>query len=85
MAQMTVRKLDDRVYRHLKRRAKANGRSLEAETREILSNEAARDVAMVKFAQWSKAVRAKQKVPKDWDSTAMIRADRDSDYKAGRE
>jgi antitoxin FitA len=37
MAQMLIRKLDDDVLRRLKARAKAHGRSAEAEARELLS------------------------------------------------
>jgi len=36
MAAVTIRKLNDDAYRELKRRAKAKGRSAEAEMREIL-------------------------------------------------
>jgi plasmid stability protein len=36
MAAVTIRKLNDDAYRELKRRAKARGRSAEAEMREIL-------------------------------------------------
>ena len=36
MAQLTVRNVDDRVIRALKRRAAEHGRSAEAEHREIL-------------------------------------------------
>ena len=42
MAQVLIRQLDDDVVDALKRRAKASGRSLEAELREIL-REAASD------------------------------------------
>lgn len=42
MAQVLIRQLDDAVVAALKTRAKANGRSLEAELRAIL-NEAATD------------------------------------------
>jgi antitoxin FitA len=38
MAQILVRNVDDRVKASLKRRAKRNGRSMEAEVREILSD-----------------------------------------------
>jgi antitoxin FitA len=37
MGQIIVRKLDDDVLKRIKARAKANGRSAEAEVREILS------------------------------------------------
>ena len=38
MAQILIRNLDDRVKARLERRAKRNGRSMEAEAREILRN-----------------------------------------------
>lgn len=38
MAQILVRNLDDRLKTRLQRRAKRNGRSMEAEAREILSD-----------------------------------------------
>jgi plasmid stability protein len=41
MASITVRNLDDDVKRRLRKRAAENGRSLEAEVREILSKTAA--------------------------------------------
>lgn len=40
MAQILVRNLDDRVKARLQRRAKRNGRSMEAEVREIINNAA---------------------------------------------
>jgi plasmid stability protein len=40
MAQILVRNLDDRVKVRLQRRAKRNGRSMEAEVREIINNAA---------------------------------------------
>lgn len=36
MAQLLIRKLDERVKTRLQRRAKRNGRSMEAEAREVL-------------------------------------------------
>jgi plasmid stability protein len=76
MAQMTVRDLPDEVYRLLKARAKSANRSLEAEVRTILT-EATRKLAAEDFIAWSREFRAKQKLPKDWDSLAEIRAGRD--------
>ena len=38
MAQILVRNLDDRLKARLQRRARRNGRSMEAEAREILSD-----------------------------------------------
>jgi len=40
VAQILVRNLDDRVKARLQRRAKRNGRSMEAEVREIINNAA---------------------------------------------
>lgn len=37
MAQILVRKLDDKIFARVKSRAKANGRSTEAEVREIIA------------------------------------------------
>ncbi len=37
MATLTIRRLDDEVYERLRERARSNGRSLEAEAREILA------------------------------------------------
>lgn len=76
MAQMSIRNLDDKCYAALKVRAKNNKRSLEAEARAILE-EAARVEHIREFITWSDAIRAKQKIPKDWDSTAEIRTARD--------
>jgi plasmid stability protein len=38
VAQILIRKVDERVKARLKRRAKRNGRSMEAEVREIINN-----------------------------------------------
>jgi antitoxin FitA len=45
MAQLLVRNVDDRLKGKLQRRAKRNGRSMEAEVREILHNALRRDEA----------------------------------------
>jgi plasmid stability protein len=37
MGQMLIRKLDDKVIKKIKARAKANGRSAEAEVRDLLT------------------------------------------------
>ncbi|WP_416898743.1 MAG: FitA-like ribbon-helix-helix domain-containing protein [Minwuia sp.] len=44
MATVTIRRLDDQVMAQLKRRARLQGRSLEAELREILMAAAAQDM-----------------------------------------
>src|SRR5690348_8266336 len=43
MASITIRNLDDEVKRRLRRQAAENGRSLEAEVREILNRSASAD------------------------------------------
>jgi plasmid stability protein len=43
MAQILVRKVDERVKSRLQRRAKRNGRSMEAEVREIIHNALTRE------------------------------------------
>ena len=40
MAQLLIRKLDERVKTRIQRRAKRNARSMEAEARELLTNAA---------------------------------------------
>jgi plasmid stability protein len=45
MAQLLIRKLDERVKTRIQRRAKRNGRSMEAEAREILVNATLREEA----------------------------------------
>ena len=43
VAQILIRKVDERVKTRLQRRAKRNGRSMETEVREILNNAAAEE------------------------------------------
>jgi antitoxin FitA len=50
VAQILIRNLDDRVKARIQRRAKRNGRSMEAEAREMLTNASlAKDRAPVGF------------------------------------
>jgi hypothetical protein len=51
MAQVIIRNLDPETVEALKARAKRNGRSLEAELREVLSERVARD-AREEFLDW---------------------------------
>ena len=77
MASVTIRNLDDGVVERLKSKAKDNGRSLEAELREILSTEARR----ASTKEWlAEADHIAAMTPKDrpqTDSTILIREDRD--------
>jgi len=72
MAQLTVRKLSRQIIDRLKRRAAANGRSAEAEHREILRQ--ALLPAEGTFAERARAMR--QRFASAIDSTDTIRADR---------
>jgi plasmid stability protein len=77
MAQLTVRKLDEEIVAALRRRAAANGRSAEAEHREILRKALLEDQSTASFLEASRRLRARLKTTVD--STAVIRADRDRD------
>ena len=72
MAQLTVRKLPRQIVDSLKQRAAVNGRSAEAEHREILRQTLLR--ADGSFADRARAMR--QRVSSSIDSTDTIRADR---------
>lgn len=75
MAQLTVRKVSDEVVGALKRRAAANGRSAEAEHRDILR-------ASLLGAEEDFAARAevlRRRMRSSVDSGETVRADRDRD------
>jgi antitoxin FitA len=75
MSELTVRNVSAELVRSLERRAAANGRSAEAEHREILR------AALVEggkhFASRAKALR--RRLRSTVDSSEFIRADRDRD------
>lgn len=75
MRQMTIRKIDDQIYERLKKRARAAGRSLEAEARAILGQAAMLDKQ--EFARRATAIRNSLAGRYKGDATAMIREDRD--------
>ena len=72
MAQLTVRKLSRQIVDSLKQRAAANGRSAEAEHRQILRQTLLR--ADGNFADRARNMR--QRFSSSIDSTDTIRADR---------
>jgi plasmid stability protein len=77
MAQVLVRNLDVRVVEGLKRKAALHGHSLEQELRDILA-ESARWSADERVAA-ARRIRAMTPAgPKQTDSTALIREDRDN-------
>jgi plasmid stability protein len=78
MAQLTVRNVDDRVVRALKRRAADHGQSAEAEHREILRRALLQeDRTRESVAARARALRRRLK--SGIDSADLIRADRDRD------
>lgn len=76
MARLTVRQVTDEIVRELKLRAAANGRSAEAEHREILRR--ALLGTSEDFA--ARAARLRERLVSSVDSTDVIRADRDRDF-----
>ncbi len=77
MANLTIRNLDDKVVERLKKKAKDNGRSLEAELRELLKQAANRKSPEELLAI---ADRISAMTPDDveqTDSTKIIREFRD--------
>ena len=76
MARLTVRQVDDEIVRELKLRAAANGRSAEAEHREILRR--ALLGGSEDFA--ARAAKLRERFVSTVDSTDVIRADRARDF-----
>jgi plasmid stability protein len=78
MATLTIRSIDDALYGRLRQRAKANRRSLEAEVREILSENAPPHDALIEdLAAFHEEMVAKHGyLP---DSTGLIRKMRDEE------
>ena len=78
MATLLVRDLDDELVRLLKQRAKSHARSAEGEHRAIL--EAALRPGGESFTARARRLQQALRGRINSDSTAVIRADRDSDY-----
>jgi plasmid stability protein len=81
MAQVLVRRLDDDVVRRLKAKAAANGRSLEAEARAVLTEAAGPSYAEI--AEQAAALRARTARAADGDSVQAVhegRAELDSKW-----
>ena len=78
MATLTIRRLDDEVHARLRERARANKRSLEAEVRTILENQAGQVVDLVDdlLEFHSEMIRKHGVLP---DSLPLIRAQRDAE------
>jgi antitoxin FitA len=66
LAQILIRKVDERVKSRIQRRAKRNGRSMEAEAREILTNASlAEEMSTVGFGTASVALFSGQGIGLD--------------------
>jgi plasmid stability protein len=76
MATVTIRNLDDAVVRKLKRQAKTNHRSLEAELRALLSEEARKRGQLQAFRQRADRIVAMTPRKRQTDSTLLMREDR---------
>ena len=77
MATLTIRNLDDKTVERLKRHARQNGRSLQAEVRHILNN-AAQTLTQKEF--WARADAIAAMTPRDiaqTDSVTLLREERD--------
>ena len=78
MAQLTIRNVDDRVVRALKKRAAEHGRSAEAELHQILREALLEDELDINgFAELTASLR--KRLHSETDSTEIIRADRERD------
>lgn len=75
MAQVLVRGLDDKLLARLKKQAKSNKRSLEAELREII--ESGVSPSRAEFVQAARKLREELKGKIFTDSVDLIREDRD--------
>lgn len=77
MANLTIRNLDDAVVKRLKFLAKQNGRSLEAEVREMLKQAAGRKTREELLAISDRIAAMTPKDVEQTDSTKIIREFRD--------
>ena len=77
MAKLTIRNLDDEVVKRLKKKAKDNGRSLEAELRVLLSETANRLTGKEARALADRIAAMTPEGVKQTDSAELLREDRD--------
>lgn len=76
MAQVLVRGLDDEVVKRLKARARAGGRSLEAELRAIVESAAEMDARLEATRDLSARLRRRLGGRAHSDSAEIVREDR---------
>ena len=77
MANVTIRNLDDAVVEEIKRQARQNNRSCEAEMREILSNAMRMRKRKQEFLARADRIAAMTPDVPQTDSALLIREDRD--------
>jgi plasmid stability protein len=77
MRQLTIADVDDDTYRLIEERARKSRRTIEAEARAMLAD-AARIERRREFATWAEEFRERLRASYNGDSTADIRAERDS-------
>lgn len=75
MATVTVRHLEDEVVEALKKRARANNRSLEGELRQILTD-AAKPLEAVDLRARAERIAAMSPAAGQTDSVELLRGDR---------
>lgn len=66
MAQVLIRRLDEKVVRQLKRNAKAAGRSLEEECRQALERIARADALTEAMDRWAEEDAGRGEEPNPW-------------------
>lgn len=77
MGNLTVRNLDDRVIAALKREAKQNERSLEAEIRHLLTQRVSNHLRLADFLERTERLAETTAGTPQTDSTLLVREDRD--------
>ncbi len=80
MVNLTIKKLPDSVYRQLKKHARAEGRSLNAQVIQILQSDLSERAKFEKMRQSNKELeRLASSLPRMSDSAPLIREDRNRD------
>ena len=77
MANLTIRNMEDEVVERMKERAAQNGRSLEAELREVVRQAASRRTRQELLAAADRVAAMTPKGVVQTDSAELIREDRD--------
>lgn len=77
MTALTIRSLEDDLLENLKKQARRNGRSVEAEVRQILRQNVRPKLSPVEFQEVARRIRASiRREDREADSAESIRQDR---------